>query len=834
MESTKMIITLLIILLSIQSLIFSIDYVLYGHKDTIWEIVSDGKNIYSVGADGMLKVWDEKLRIIQSFSTHDSWARCVAVNDKYIAVGGYKPDNTIKVFDKISGSLLYNLTGHSASIFSLIFYKDYLISGSSDNSIIVWKDFKIMKILKIHDSWVRKVSVINDKLISGDENGRLNIVDFKNFKLLKTYELKSMIISFISFNDNIFIGTSNGELYKVELKNLKISLLKKLENDIYAIHVIDNKLFISQLGDVMVIDLNTLKEIKKFSVSPSEITSITYLDNLLFLSNRQGEIFAYTPEGKYISKSSRHFYSAMKLALDEKYLYVARENGLLESYERNTSKKIWNYQFSTPIRSIYVYKQNIAVTTSNGELALLNNGKITQLIKLNNVGISMIQYNDNLIIGGYEILYSYSAGKLDKILELKNKWITALDYDKTISDKLFIGTNTGEIFEYNLKTKKLSEIFQLPSVVVKLMYKNSSIIALYLDGTVAEINKDNIKSYKSSVLPLYDGILENSKLVLVGENLKIDNKEINFESQIVSIVASKSSIYIGLSNGRVIEMQNYNPVRQFSSQIGKISTLFAGEIVISGHEDGKITIWEKDKDGNYVITKILDDHLDSVKKIVKYKDKIFSASSDRTIKVWDLKSGKLLNTLAGHKGYVWSLYITGDYLISGGWDGRVIVWDINSYKPVKIYETGFSITDIWSNSKDEIYVSSLEGYVAKVSPNGIVKKKISKDTLWSIDSFSGKIVNIYTAGWDGNVYVLNRDLEVIKTHKCHNSTVFKIMIFRNNIVTAGSDNTIKIWNNDFKLIMEYSNFRQSILSIAISDLTGEIITTNGERIIVVK
>ncbi len=834
MKSIQMVINLLVILLSTQSLIFSIDYVLYGHKDTIWEIVSDGKYVYSVGADGMLKIWDEKLRIIQSFSTHESWARCVAVNDKYIAVGGYKPDNTIKVFDKISGSLLYNLTGHSASIFSLAFYKDYLISGSSDNSIIVWKDFKLMKTLKIHDSWVRKVSVVNDKLISGDENGRLNIVDFKTFKLFKTYELKSMIVSLIPFNDNIFLGTSNGEFYKVDLKNLKISLLKKFENDIYAIHVIDNKLFISQIGDVIVIDLNTLKEIKRFSVSPSEITSLTYLNNLLFLSNRQGEIFSYTLEGQYVSKSTKHFYSAMKLALDEKYLYVARENGLLEAYDINSSKKIWDYQFNIPIRNINVYKQNIVVTTSNSELAFLNKGKVTQLIKLNSVGISMIQCKDNLIIGGYEILYGYSAGKVDKILELKNKWLTALECDKTILDKLFIGTNTGEIFEYNIKTKKLSEIFQLPSVVVKLLYKNNSIIALYLDGTIVVINKGSVKTYKSNVQPLYNGILENSKLVLAGEKLKIETKEINFESQIVSIVANKSSIYIGLSNGRVIELQNYNTVRQFSSQIGKISTLFAGEIFISGHEDGKIAVWEKDKDRNYVITKVLDDHLDSVKKIVKYKDKIFSASSDRTIKVWDLKSGKLLNTLAIHKGYVWSLYITGDYLISGGWDGKVIVWDINSYKPVKIYETGLSVTDIWSYSIDEIYVSSLEGYVAKVSPDGIVKKKISKDTLWSIDGFSGKIVNIYASGWDGNVYILNRDLVVIKIHKCHNSTVFKIMIFRNNIVTAGSDNTIKVWSNDFKLIREYSNFRQSILSIAISEVTGEIITTNGERIIVVK
>ncbi|MBP9518694.1 MAG: hypothetical protein KBE50_05165, partial [Fervidobacterium sp.] len=127
-----------LVILSFQTITFAIDFVPFGHRDVVWRLTTDGKAVYSVGADGTLKVWTSNLLLVQSVPTHSSWARAVAVNDKYIAVGGYKPDNTIKIYDKSTLRLVRTLTGHTSSVFSLTFYKDLLISGSSDNKIIVW------------------------------------------------------------------------------------------------------------------------------------------------------------------------------------------------------------------------------------------------------------------------------------------------------------------------------------------------------------------------------------------------------------------------------------------------------------------------------------------------------------------------------------------------------------------------------------------------------------------------------------------------------------------------------------------------------------------------
>jgi WD40 repeat protein len=818
---------LFVLLICVVFCAFGVDYSLYGHKDTVWEMVSDGSYLYSVGADGMLKVWDDNLRMMQSMTSHGSWARSVAVNDRYIAVGGYKPDNTIKIFDKKTGQLLYTLKGHIASVFTVYFYKDYLISGSSDNTVIIWKGFKMVKVLKVHDSWVRKVIVVNDKLFSGDESGKINVVDLKTFKVIKTYELKSMVISMDNNNDFLFVGTSKGEVYLISLIDLSMSLLRKFQNDVYAIKCVGNTIYMAQMGDIFSYNLIDSK-IKRFSVSASEITSIVFLKNKIFISNRQGEIFIYSLDGKYISKSPRHFFYAVKLAIDNDYLYVGKDT-LVYAFNRKSGVRVWSYDLGSQVRNIYSFSSYIVVTGANGDVVFVKDGKIARLFHLKDAGISITSIGERICIGSFETIYEYSRDKIDNLLSITGEWISALSsFQRGNENKLLIGTNAGKVYEYDFKTKKLSVLYVGSSIVIGFGV-SKSLKAFFFDGSIVDLSSK--LKVSSNVFPAYVGLVVDGRQIIGGSILTIDGKVMEFETPVVSIAASSGTMFVGLSNGRVFEIQDDKILRQFSTGIGKVSTLYFDDLVIAGHEDGKVSVWEYNKNsGDYVLIKILDDHSDSVKKVLKKGDLVFSSSSDRTIKVWDLKSGKLRRTLSRHYGYVWSIFIIDDYLISGGWDGKVIVWDTRTYEPIKVYETGLSITDVWARSKDDIYVSSLEGVVVKLGQT-VRKRKLCDNTLWSLDGIGDKIIKIYVAGWDGIVYVLDKDLNLLLSKKCHNATVFKVAVFDKYLITAGSDNVIKTWDESFNLLSDYSNFRQSILTVAISKSTGKIITTNGDSII---
>jgi len=82
--------------------------------------------------------------------------------------------------------------------------------------------------------------------------------------------------------------------------------------------------------------------------------------------------------------------------------------------------------------------------------------------------------------------------------------------------------------------------------------------------------------------------------------------------------------------------------------------------------------------------KTLKGHSGVVTSVAVYKDKIVSGSEDNTIKIWDFKSGKLLNTLklklkleTSSRG-VKSIAVDNDKIVSGSWGQAIKIWDLNT------------------------------------------------------------------------------------------------------------------------------------------------------------
>ena len=57
-----------------------------------------------------------------------------------------------------------------------------------------------------------------------------------------------------------------------------------------------------------------------------------------------------------------------------------------------------------------------------------------------------------------------------------------------------------------------------------------------------------------------------------------------------------------------------------------------------------------------------------------------SGSSDRTIKLWNVKSETEIATLTGHSKYVFSVAFnrSGTILASGSWDRTINLWSVES------------------------------------------------------------------------------------------------------------------------------------------------------------
>ncbi|KAK4409753.1 protein JINGUBANG [Sesamum angolense] len=179
------------------------------------------------------------------------------------------------------------------------------------------------------------------------------------------------------------------------------------------------------------------------------------------------------------------------------------------------------------------------------------------------------------------------------------------------------------------------------------------------------------------------------------------------EGHIYSLAASGDLLYTGSESKNIRVWKNQKEFSSFKSNSGLVKAIvIADELIFSGHQDGKIRIWKvsrKDPSlhkrigalptfkakvksslnpSNYVEVKkhrnaIWIKHTDAISCLSLSEDKslLYSASWDRTFKVWRISDSKCLESINSHDDAVNSIVAGFDGLVfTGSADGSVKVW----------------------------------------------------------------------------------------------------------------------------------------------------------------
>ncbi|CAL0331825.1 unnamed protein product [Lupinus luteus] len=179
------------------------------------------------------------------------------------------------------------------------------------------------------------------------------------------------------------------------------------------------------------------------------------------------------------------------------------------------------------------------------------------------------------------------------------------------------------------------------------------------------------------------------------------------EGHIYSLAATKDLLYTGSDSKNIRVWKNQNEFAGFKSNSGLVKAIvIAGDKILTGHQDGRIRVWKVStknetlhkrvatlptlknfikcsmKPSNYVEVKrrrqvLWIKHYDAISCLGLTEDHslIYSASWDKTFKVWRASNFKCLESVTAHDDAVNALVVGFDGLVfTGSADGTVKIW----------------------------------------------------------------------------------------------------------------------------------------------------------------
>ncbi|EAZ63769.2 SCF complex F-box protein MET30 [Scheffersomyces stipitis CBS 6054] len=121
------------------------------------------------------KNWRKGIYTVKKFLGHTDGVTCLQFNRKYLMTGSY--DTTIKIWKIETGECLKTLTGHTKGVRSLVFDSQKLITGGLDSTIKVWNYHtgQCIATYKGHEDAVVSVDFSNKSIVSGSADHTVKV-----------------------------------------------------------------------------------------------------------------------------------------------------------------------------------------------------------------------------------------------------------------------------------------------------------------------------------------------------------------------------------------------------------------------------------------------------------------------------------------------------------------------------------------------------------------------------------------------------------------------------------------------------------------------------------
>ncbi len=196
------------------------------HQASIWSVVisPDERTIASASADQTVKVWDRQTGfILYNFTEHTDivYSLDLSPNGRKLVSGS--KDNTIKIMDLETGTIINTLEGHTDEVRSVVISPDSqkIISGSYDDTVRIWdlETGRLLKTLTGHSGDVLAVAISPDSTLvaSASKDRTIKLWDVETGELLNTLTGHTNEVYTVTFSPNGKMLVSGGKDRQIKL-----------------------------------------------------------------------------------------------------------------------------------------------------------------------------------------------------------------------------------------------------------------------------------------------------------------------------------------------------------------------------------------------------------------------------------------------------------------------------------------------------------------------------------------------------------------------------------------------------------------------------------------
>jgi WD40 repeat protein len=631
-----------------------------GHLGQVFSIAfsPDGRLAISGSDDKKIKIWDVVTgRLIWTLLGHSRQVVSVVFSpDGRLALSG-SDDKTARLWNVATGQVMHILQGHSAMVSSVAFSPDcrLALTGSWDDTLKIWEVVtgREIRTLRGHSNSVASVAFSPDGrlVLSGSRDKTIKVWDVASGQIIKTLEGHSDMVMSVAFSPDGRIAISGSYDKTVKLwdvdKGQEVRTLRGHSQVLRRVAFSQNgRLALSGDADqtLKVWDVNTGRELKTLG------------------GGHTGGIVAvaFSPDGRLVLSSGWDW--AIKLL------------------DTGTGQEIRTLGggYANWILSVAV--------SPDGRVALSGSGDKT--IKV----------------------WDLASGRQVKTLEGHSGWVKSVAFSP--DGRLAVSGSSDR----TVKIWDLDSGQELRTIRGDADNLGFNSVAFSSDGKFvlsAGWITHSVSPLKSDQIVKVWDVASGQEIRTLNGHRRMGERAFSPDGRLALFDSDdkKSVKVLDLSSGKVVQLlRGYIPSRgAFSSD---------GRLILFGQSDGTINLW--DVESNREMWKL---RAHEQRTLLGYENQIteLAFSSDNRlaitgsglgeVKVWDVTYGHEILALGGHGDWVSSVSFSPDgrLAISGSGDGTVRVWDVASGQELN-QMVGFNEGEWVTITPEGYYAASLRGH----------------------------------------------------------------------------------------------------------------------------